>query len=293
MDEAISRSEFLRLVGGFLFSLYLFGCSGGGGGGITLPEDIESNLFHLDMNVHPGFAPIDELFSYVRNMHVKAIRVTALADNPANLRTVSLMAAKAPSYGIDTFLAILTTSGPVYKRDWMNLVRTATNMVPGATHWEILNEPIHQKGISAEEYVREYLRPAYEYIKGIGKMVVSAGDVGNGLGPGRVKAMLDSGLMDYTDIVGIHSFEASPLDYGFLASSSKPVWITETGFNDPNKHVEHYKNISYQANSANISKIFWYTLVEESGFGIFFFENGRLRLHSPLYEYLVKNNPEI
>jgi hypothetical protein len=271
MKNSISRAEFLKLSFGSLLSLFLMRCGGGGGGGLIFPEGTGSSLFHLDMNVHPGFASIDELLGYVRNMRVRSIRVTALADNLANLHTVSLMASRAPSYGIETFLAILTTSGPVPIHDWMNMVRRTTSIISGATHWQILNEPVYQKGLSEVEYIQNFLKPAYIYIKGLGKTVVSASEIGNGFGPSRIRIMIDSGLMDYTDIIAIHSFEASPLDYSFLSSYGKPVWITETGFNDPNKHIEHYRNISSQARSANISKIFWYTLAEDSGFGIFFF----------------------
>jgi hypothetical protein len=136
----------------------------------------------------------------------------------------------------------------------------------GSFALQVMNEPVHLFGFTAEEYVSLFLRRVYNFFKlrSPELVVVSAAEVGNVDGLYRMRAMREAGLDDWCDRVAYHVYsdKLPPL----LANlSQRPVWVTESGVDGTAKHLPWVREMfpEMRARIPGVERIFFYVLYDE------------------------------
>lgn len=160
-------------------------------------------------------------------------------------------------------------SGPIDAARWPDLVEATLRRYPQVRRAELLNEPERFNGLSAERYVREYLRPGFERIRERlpGVAVVAAAPVGDRRqGPERFGRLTDAGADDFCDYRAVHVYFD---DGGALAAiagaTRRPVLVTETGTSTPGQHVRWYGEVIPRIRATlGAELVFWYVLLESA-----------------------------
>jgi len=171
---------------------------------------------------------------------------------------------------------------------WPDLVRRAVERSPGLFSYEILNEPV---SLTSSVYVEQYLKPAYQIIKGInpGYQVAAAAPPGTSGGRLDFYAMTSAGADDWCDYRAAHVYQDNPEYY--LEGTSRPFLITETGVQDPARHVDWWTNtMTHISGVLSTDRLYLYTLSdsEDSGWALISRNSrpGAIRVLSPLYDYI-------
>jgi len=157
-------------------------------------------------------------------------------------------------FGPDKVLVLLddgVDDGRYAKPSPQNMLHKLEDLLaryPQVRNIELMNEPSNFSGISPEEYVGRYLRPARRVIDGANSWrppnehirLFSAAWFGSGGGVRETQRMVRAGGLAYADAMSAHIYarredEARQLarEYKRL-SRGKPVAVTETNFQDGN-----------------------------------------------------------
>jgi len=171
---------------------------------------------------------------------------------------------------------------------WPGLVRRAVERAPGLFCYEILNEPV---SLSAQVYVEQYLKPAYQIIKGINSAYQVAAAAPTGTSGGRIDfyEMTTAGADTWCDYRAAHVYADNPEYY--LAGTGRPFLITETGAQDPARHVDWWaRTMTHISGVLETDRLYLYTLAdsEDSGWALIsrFSRPGAIHVISPLYDYI-------
>jgi hypothetical protein len=154
-----------------------------------------------------------------------------------------------------------------YARIFGEAVPAASAAIASAGRFaaQILNEPTHFLGISPADYVRDFLRLAFDHLKEDDPsiLVVSAAAIGSAAGILQTREMIEAGLEHYCDRVAFHIYGAERIsDYAGL--SVKPVWITESGARGTSSH-EPWMTTNFDRIRREVSateRIFWFDLFD-------------------------------
>ena len=235
------------------------------------------------LHVHPfageiGSAQIEAL----RQLGIRRVRMTlGLYSELAgpylrgyNAEYVGLVSDYAPS-----------TPNPA---EWPGLVRKAVLRSPGLFSYEILNEPVN---LTAAVYVEQYLKPAYQVIKGInpGYQVAAAAPTGTAKGRLDFYEMTNAGADDWCDYRAAHLYSDTPEYY--LAGTKRPFLVTESGVQDPARHVDWWVNtMTHISGVLSTDRVYFYALSdsEDTGWALISRHSrpGAIRVLSPLYDYI-------
>ncbi|MHB8834155.1 MAG: hypothetical protein ACYC9Y_00340 [Candidatus Methylomirabilia bacterium] len=171
---------------------------------------------------------------------------------------------------------------------WPGLVRRAVERAPGLFCYEILNEPV---SLTATAYVEQYLKPAYQIIKGInpGYKVAAAAPTGTSGGRVDFYAMTSAGADSWCDYRAAHVYTDNPEYY--LAGTDRPFLITESGVQDPARHVDWWvRTMTHISGVLETDRVYFYTLSDstDSGWALISRHSrpGAIRVLSPLYDYI-------
>lgn len=260
------------------------------------------------INIHPlrcwGCDPWDETIdpalialqvSAVYELGFDGIRITApLNDRNSFLAAVAYVRA-ARALGIDALVLLSDFGGFTLPRALMDdgrreaILRLYTDVfepppepvVPGMHSggpkgvgriaFQILNEPASSVALPPEVYVREVLTPCYVDLKGLSEdvIVVSAAEVGIGVGLPRLRAMLEAGLEATTDRIAYHVYsrELIPL---LPAHVRAVVWVTESGTDHTAGHLPWVREVfpEIRAHAPDVTRIFYYDLFDHEA-GVF------------------------
>jgi hypothetical protein len=235
------------------------------------------------MNVHPYGGPLgDAQIEVLRRLGVRRVRMTlGLRDN---LAAPYLNAFHAEYVGlVDDF-----DPGLPDPASWPGLVRRAVERAPGLFCYEILNEPM---SLSPGVYVEQYLKPAYQVIKGInpGYQVAAAAPAGTSGGRLYFYQMTDAGADSWCDYRAAHLYVDNPEVY--LKGTRRPFLITESGIEDPAQHVNWWsKTMTHLSGVLETDRLYFYTLadVPDTGWAIISSGSrpGNIQVLSPLHDYI-------
>jgi len=277
--SSVNRRAFLKKAAVAAAGTMLAGCN-----------DNLLNLFNTGteqlwgMNVHPfsgeiGSAQIEVL----RLLGIRRIRMTlGLEDDLAGPYLQGYSGAEYVGLVNDYSTTIPAAAA------WPGLVRRAVERAPGLYCYEILNEPTD---LTPAVYVEQYLRPAYEIIKGINPSYQVAAAAPSGTSGGRLYfyQMTDAGADSWCDVRAAHVYgETADL---YLAGTTKPFLITETGISDPASHVDWWSNtMTHTSAVLETDRLYFYDLADsgDSGFALISMNSrpGAIVALSPLYEYI-------
>jgi hypothetical protein len=172
--------------------------------------------------------------------------------------------------------------------EWPGLVRRAVERSPGLFCYEILNEPV---SLSATVYVEQYLKPAYQIIKGINPAYQVAAAAPTGTAGGRLDfyEMTSAGADSWCDFRAAHVYADNPENY--LAGTDRPFLVTETGVQDPARHVDWWtRTMTHLSGVLETDRVYLYALAdsEDTGWALIsrFSRPGAIRVLSPLYDYI-------
>jgi hypothetical protein len=234
------------------------------------------------LNVHPyggelGSAQIEAL----RQLGIRRIRMTLGLHS-------DLAGPYLRAFGAEYVGLVSDFNDPVPSASsWPSLVRRAVERAPGLFSYEILNEPTLQPSV----YVEQYLRPAYEIIKGInpGYKVAAAAPLGTADGRLDFYQMTDAGADSWCDYRAAHLYNDNPELY--LKGTSRPILVTEAGVEDPARHVDWWvKSMTHISGVLETDQLYFYTLADQpdTGFAIISSRSrpGRIEKLSPLYDYI-------
>jgi len=171
---------------------------------------------------------------------------------------------------------------------WPDLVRKAVERSPGLFCYEILNEPV---SVTPAVYVERYLKPAYQIIKGInpGYRVSAAAPTGTSGGRLDFYEMTSAGADDWCDYRAAHVYTDNPEYY--LAGTKRPFLVTETGVQDPARHVAWWADTMAHISAVlETERLYWYALSdsEDTGWALISRHSrpGAIGVLSPLYDYI-------
>jgi hypothetical protein len=171
---------------------------------------------------------------------------------------------------------------------WPGLVRRAVERSPGLYCYEILNEPV---SLTPAVYVEQYLKPAYQIIKGInpGYRVAAAAPTGTAGGRLDFYEMTNAGADDWCDFRAAHVYTDNPEYY--LAGTRRPFLVTESGVQDPARHVDWWATTMTRISGVlETDRLYLYALSdsEDTGWTLIsrFSRPGAIRVLSPLYDYI-------
>lgn len=171
---------------------------------------------------------------------------------------------------------------------WPALVRAAVQRSPGLFCYEILNEPV---SLPAAVYVEQYLKPAYQIIKGINPAYQVAAAAPTGTANGRIDfySMTGAGADTWCDYRAVHEYTDNPEYY--LAGTDRPFLVTETGVQDPARHVDWWaRTMTHISGVLETDRLYLYALADstDSGWALISRHSrpGAIRVLSPLYDYI-------
>ncbi|HEY6001084.1 MAG TPA: twin-arginine translocation signal domain-containing protein [bacterium] len=235
------------------------------------------------MNVHPvGGALFDAQVETLRLLGVRQVRITLGLET--DLAGPYLRAFPAEYVGLlDRF-----GRGVPDAAAWPGLVRRAVQRAPGLFCYEVLNEPM---ALSPRVYVEQYLRPAYDVIKGINPAYRVAAAAPTGTSDGRLYfyQMSSAGADRWCDYRAAHLYLDNPEVY--LKGTDRPFLITETGVEDPARHVNWWaKTMTHISGVLETDRLYFYALATtpDTGWAIISSRSraGRAVVLSPLYDYI-------
>jgi hypothetical protein len=161
--------------------------------------------------------------------------------------------------------------GPLDAPTWPDLVEATLRRNPHVRLAEILRAPDRLNGLSPEQYVREFLRPAYERIRerlpGVSVVAASPGGERKDVVE-RFQRMTDAGADDVCDRRAVHAyFEDAGALSAIAGATRRPVVVSETGINNPGQHVRWYADVIPRMRSTfRTDLVFWYVLLESPAF---------------------------
>lgn len=278
----MDRRTFLTTLGGGVMAAALSGCSERL---LSLLDEGSEQLW--GMNVHAYPEPLASLqVEALRALGIRRVRISLGLSR-------DLAGPYLASYGAD-WLGILTDYqlGGVTRRSWPRLVREVMDRLQPLWAVEVLNEPDLFLGLSAAEYVGEYLRPAWEIIKERRPSlpVVAAAPAGTQNGVYYFYRMTDAGADRYCDYRGVHLYSDSPGQY--LYGTRKPFMVTESGTGDRGGHVRWWREtMAHISGVLDTPYLFYYALMESPPTGHNLIADaagpdGRPLPVSPLYDYI-------
>jgi hypothetical protein len=152
---------------------------------------------------------------------------------------------------------------------------------PEVRHWEIGNELDVFTDIGVHRYLPIFLelqeRVRKEYPQNI---LIPPAPAGAADGGERVREMLDGGLLALAErgelpVLSVHYYATGSAFLYALKKQiqrlpgSTEIWVTETGINHPDRHIEHvrteYPRIRSQLRA---TRIYWYVFSECTGFAL-------------------------
>ncbi len=274
----MDRREFLKRAAIAAAGTALAGCSTDL---LNLLNHGEEQLWGL--NVHPfpdelGSAQIEAL----QQLGVQRVRMTLGLHS--DLAGPYLSAFNAEYIGL-----VSDYDDPIPDpSEWPDLVQQAVERAPGLFCYEILNEPVV---LSASDYVEQYLKPAYETIKGINPAyrVAAAAPTGTSGGLTYFYQMTDAGADSWCDYRAAHLYSDDP--EGYLAGTNRQILVTESGVQDPALHKDWWANtMTHISGVLETDRVYFYTLAdsEDSGWALISQNSrpGAINVLSPLYEYI-------
>jgi hypothetical protein len=235
------------------------------------------------MNVHPfGGALFDAQVETLRRLGVQRVRITLGLH--ADLAGPYLREFRAEYIGLlDHF-----NRGVPDPADWPGVVRRAVERAPGLFCYEVLNEPMP---LQPRVYVEQYLRPAYEVIKEInpGYQVAAAAPTGTADGRTYFYQMSEAGADRWCDYRAAHLYVDNPEVY--LKGTNRPFLITETGIEDPARHVSWWsKSMTHIGAVLETERLYFYALATtpDTAWSVISSrsQGGRVEVLSPLHDYI-------
>lgn len=160
-------------------------------------------------------------------------------------------------------------TGPLDADEWPGLLAATLRRYPQVRRAELLNEPERFNGLSAERYVREFLRPGYELVRERfpGVQVVAAAPVGDRRkAPERFRRLTDAGADDVCDYRAVHVYFDDEGAMGAIAGATRrPILVTETGTSSPGQHVRWYTEVVPRIRRSLAAELVcWYVLLESA-----------------------------
>lgn len=235
------------------------------------------------LNVHPiGGHLFDAQIEALRQLGVRQVRITLGLST--DLAGPYLRAYRAEYIGLlDHF-----NTGVPDPAAWPGVVRRVVQRSPGLFCYEVLNEPM---GLAPRVYVERYLRPAYEVIKGINPNYRVAAAAPTGTSDGRIYfyQMSEAGADRWCDYRAAHLYEDNPEVY--LKGTDRPFLITETGAEDPSRHVGWWsKSMAHISGVLETDRLYFYALATtpDTGWALISSRSrgGQIQVLSPLYGYI-------
>jgi hypothetical protein len=235
------------------------------------------------MNVHPIGGPLfDAQVEALRRLGIRQVRITLGLDR--DLAGPYLRAFPAEYVGlVDDF-----NTGMPNPASWPGLVRRAVERAPGLFCYEVLNEPM---SLSPRVYVEQYLRPAYEVIKGMNAAWKVAAAAPTGTSDGRLYfyQMSEAGADRWCDYRAAHLYLDNPEVY--LKGTDRPFLITETGIEDPARHVSWWSDsMTHIGAVLETERLYFYALATtpDTDWAIISSRSsgGQVQVLSPLYDYI-------
>lgn len=235
------------------------------------------------MNVHPvGGTLFGAQVEALRRLGIRRVRITLGLHS--DLAGPYLRAFPAEYVGLlDDFNAGVPDPGA-----WPGLVRRAVERAPGLFCYEVLNEPM---SLAPRVYVEQYLRPAYEVIKGINAAWQVAAAAPTGTSDGRLYfyQMSDAGADRWCDQRAVHLYLDNPEVY--LKGTDRPFLVTETGIEDPARHVNWWsKSMAHIGAVLETKRLYFYALATtpDTGWALISSRSsgGHVQVLSPLYDYI-------
>lgn len=235
------------------------------------------------MNVHPFSGPIaDAQIEALNQLGIRRVRITlGLHHDDAGpyLR----------GYGAEYIGLLNDFDDPIPDASaWPGLVRSAVERSPNLFCYEVLNEP---SALSSRDYVEQYLKPAYEIIKGINPAYQVAAAAPTGTSSGRLDfyEMTAAGADDWCDSRAVHEYTDQPEI--LLKGTHRPFLITESGVQDRNRHVDWWSNeMAHISGVLETERLYFYALSdsEDSGWALISKNSraGAIQVLSPLYDYV-------
>lgn len=235
------------------------------------------------MNVHPFSGQIaDAQIEALNRLGIRRVRITlGLHSNAAGpyLR------------GFDAeYIGLLNDfDDPIPDASaWPGLVRKAVERSPNLFCYEVLNEPTD---LSSSDYVEDYLKPAYEIIKGINPAYRVAAAAPTGTSKGRLDfyQMTSAGADDWCDYRAAHLYTDQP--EALLKGTRRPFLITESGAEDRGRHIEWWsETMTHISGVLETERLYFYALADsdDSGWALISKDSraGAINVLSPLYDYI-------
>lgn len=235
------------------------------------------------MNVHPiGGHLFDAQVETLRRLGVRQVRITLGLSS--DLAGPYLRAYRAEYLGLlDHF-----NTGIPDPAAWPGIVRRAVQRAPGLFCYEVLNEPM---ALTPRAYVEQYLRPAYDVIKGINPayQVAAAAPTGTANGRTYFYQMSEAGADRWCDYRAAHLYLDNPEVY--LKGTDRPFLITETGAEDPAQHVNWWsKSMTHISGVLETDRLYFYALATtpDTGWAVISSRSrgGQVEVLSPLHDYI-------
>jgi hypothetical protein len=234
------------------------------------------------MNVHPYGGELGEAqVEALRQLGIRRVRMTLGLHS-------DLAGPYLRAFGAEYVGLVSDFNDPIPSASsWPSLVRGAVERSPGLFCYEILNEPTLQPSV----YVEQYLRPAYEIIKGInpGYKVAAAAPLGTADGRLDFYQMTDAGADSWCDYRAAHLYNDNPELY--LKGTGRSFLVTESGAQDPARHVDWWANeMAHISAVLETDRVYFYALADQPDTGWALISSrsrpGRIGKLSPLYDYI-------
>ncbi len=256
--EVIDRRGALAVLGAAIVAVTGCGKSSSltGPGGISDPA--------LGFNVQPlGGGALALQLQAIDRLRLHWIRITLGLTSPTIAR--SYVGAAPDVLGLVGDLA----PGPIDARAWPSLLEATLRRYPDIQAAELLNEPESTNGLTATQYVQDFLRPGFELIRDRfpGIAVVAAAPVGDPRKtPDRLRQQTDAGADEFCDFRAVHAYFS---EEGALAATAgatgRPILVTETGTRDAGQQVRWFTDVVPRIRlMLGAHLVFWYDLLESA-----------------------------
>jgi hypothetical protein len=235
------------------------------------------------MNVHPFEGDLmGAQLEALRDLRIRQVRITLGLHRDLAGPYISRYAAEYTGLLNDFDDPIPSAAS------WSGLVQQAVRRNPGLFCYEVLNEPM---ALAPADYVARYLRPAYEIVKAANpaSRVAAAAPTGTAGGRAYFYQMTDAGADEYCDFRAAHLYSDNPEVY--LKGTRRPFMVTESGIQDPARHVDWYKDkMTHISGVLETDRMHFYVLADrpDNGFGIIssYSRPGNIGILSPLYAFI-------